>query len=159
MNCTQQYGANQSHSSCCELIGLRRATDVVVPAAGLRLTSGLLWWVTPRFLQIRLGRESCDQISASPNKPKRAKSCDKTAGSLFRGRWGNMGTLRISAHHRINNDEKVLILVLNKSLDICLSIADIVFWQGLPIYLSEILELGSTFFPFCPTHGAKRNMV
>ena len=37
----------------------------------------------PRFLQIRLGRESCDQISASPNKPKRAKSRDKTAGSLF----------------------------------------------------------------------------
>ena len=50
MNCTQQYGANQSHSSCCELIGLRRATDVVVPAAGLRLTSGLLWWVTPSLL-------------------------------------------------------------------------------------------------------------
>ena len=39
--------------------------------------------VVPRFLQIRLGRESCDQISASPNKPKRAKSRDKTAGSLF----------------------------------------------------------------------------
>ena len=37
----------------------------------------------PRFLQIRLGRESCDQISAAPNKPKRAKSRDKTAGSLF----------------------------------------------------------------------------
>ena len=37
----------------------------------------------PRFLQIRLGKESCDQISASPNGPKRAKSRDKTAGSLF----------------------------------------------------------------------------
>ena len=37
----------------------------------------------PRFLQIRLGSESCDQISASPNGPKRAKSRDKTAGSLF----------------------------------------------------------------------------
>ena len=37
----------------------------------------------PRFLQIRLGNESCDQISASPNRPKRAKSRDKTAGSLF----------------------------------------------------------------------------
>ena len=37
----------------------------------------------PRFLQIRLGSESCDQISASPNRPKRAKSRDKTAGSLF----------------------------------------------------------------------------
>ena len=36
-----------------------------------------------RFLQIRLGKESCDQISASPNRPKRAKSRDKTAGSLF----------------------------------------------------------------------------
>ena len=36
-----------------------------------------------RFLQIRLGNESCDQISASPNRPKRAKSRDKTAGSLF----------------------------------------------------------------------------
>ena len=30
----------------------------------------------PRFLQIRLGSESCDQISASPNGPKRAKSGD-----------------------------------------------------------------------------------
>ena len=39
--------------------------------------------VSPRFLQIRLGSESCDQISASPNRPKRAKSRDKTAGSLF----------------------------------------------------------------------------
>ena len=37
----------------------------------------------PRFLQIRLGNESCDQISASPNRPKRAKSRDTTAGSLF----------------------------------------------------------------------------
>ena len=37
----------------------------------------------PRFLQRRLGNESCDQISASPNRPKRAKSRDKTAGSLF----------------------------------------------------------------------------
>ena len=39
--------------------------------------------VYPRFLQIRLGSESCDQISASPNGPKRAKSRDKIAGSLF----------------------------------------------------------------------------
>ena len=30
-----------------------------------------------------MGNESCDQISASPNRPKRAKSRDKTAGSLF----------------------------------------------------------------------------
>ena len=36
-----------------------------------------------RFLQIRLGSESCDQISASPNRLKPAKSRDKTAGSLF----------------------------------------------------------------------------
>ena len=36
-----------------------------------------------RSLVIRLGSESCDQISASPNGPKRAKSRDKTAGSLF----------------------------------------------------------------------------
>ena len=81
------------------------------------------------------------------------------ATQIPRGKWGNMGTLRISAHHRINNDEKVLMLVLNETLDICLSISDIVFWQVLPIYSSEMLELGSTFFPFCPTHGAKRNMV
>ena len=40
----------------------------------------MLW---ARFLQIRLGSESCDQISASPNRPKRAKSRDETAGSLF----------------------------------------------------------------------------
>ena len=39
--------------------------------------------IYPRFLQIRLGKESCDQISASPNGPKGAKSRDKTAGSLF----------------------------------------------------------------------------
>ena len=43
----------------------------------------MAWWKIPRFFQIRLGKESCDQISASPNRPKRAKSCDKTAGSLF----------------------------------------------------------------------------
>ena len=36
-----------------------------------------------KILTDRLGRESCDQISASPNRPKRAKSRDKTAGSLF----------------------------------------------------------------------------
>ena len=36
-----------------------------------------------RFLQIRSGNELCDQISASPNGPKRTKSRDKTAGSLF----------------------------------------------------------------------------
>ena len=41
------------------------------------------WKSYPRFLQIRLGSESCDQISASPNRPKRAKSRDETAGSLF----------------------------------------------------------------------------
>ena len=40
-------------------------------------------WEFARFLQIRLRNESCDQISASPNRPKRAKSRDKTAGSLF----------------------------------------------------------------------------
>ena len=37
-----------------------------------------------RFLQIRLGNESCDQISASPNGPRRAKSrdsCDKSRES------------------------------------------------------------------------------
>ena len=45
---------------------------------------GTLQLITiPRFLQIRLGKESCDQISASPNRPKRAKSRDKTTGSLF----------------------------------------------------------------------------
>ena len=70
-----------------------------------------------------------------------------------------MGTLRNSVHHRLSNDKKVLLLVLKETLDICLSIADVVFWQNLAIYFSEMLELGSTFFPFCPTHGAKRNMV
>ena len=39
--------------------------------------------IRSRFLQIRLGSESCDQISASPNRLKRAKSRDKTTGSLF----------------------------------------------------------------------------
>ena len=53
------------------------------------LELGVVWpwhaepWEYPRFLQIRLGSESCDQISASPNRPKRAKSRDETAGSLF----------------------------------------------------------------------------
>ena len=37
VNRTQRYGASQSHSSCCELIGHRRATDEAVPAAGLRI--------------------------------------------------------------------------------------------------------------------------
>ena len=70
-----------------------------------------------------------------------------------------MGTLRNSVHQRLSSDKKVLLLVLNLTLDICLSIADVVFWQGLAIYFSEMLELGSAFFPFCPTHGAKRNML
>ena len=47
----------------------------------------------------------------------------------------------------------MLLLVLNETLDICLSIADVAFWHGLAIYFSEMLELGSTLFPFCPTHG------
>ena len=60
----------------------------VPPVSGishLRLQVLLLVYFAPTFLflQIRLGRESCDQISASPNKPKRPKSRDKTAGSLF----------------------------------------------------------------------------
>ena len=36
-------------------------------------------WFISRFLQIRLGNGSCDQISASSNGPKRAKSRDKNA--------------------------------------------------------------------------------
>ena len=38
-----------------------------------------------------------------------------------------MGTLRISVHHHLSNNKKVLILVLKGTLDICLSIADVVF--------------------------------
>ena len=45
-----------------------------------------------------------------------------------------MGTLRISVHHRLSNIKKVLSLVLKEDLDICLSIADVAFWQGLVIY-------------------------
>ena len=70
-----------------------------------------------------------------------------------------MGTLRNSVHHRLSSNKKVLLLVLNATLDLCRSIADGVFEQDLTIYFSEMLELGCTFFPFCPTHGAKRNMV
>ena len=70
-----------------------------------------------------------------------------------------MGTLRNSVHHHLSNDKKVLLLVLRETLDICLLIPDVVFWQGLAIYFSEMLELDFTIFPFCPTHGAKRNMV
>ena len=70
-----------------------------------------------------------------------------------------MGTLRNSVHQRLSNDKKVLLLVLKETLNICLSIADVVVWQGPAIYFSELLELGSAFIPFCPTHGAKRNML
>ena len=49
----------------------------------MKTEAGTAWFLYPRFLQIRLGSESCDQISASPNRPKRAKSRDETAGSLF----------------------------------------------------------------------------
>ena len=69
-----------------------------------------------------------------------------------------MGTLRNSVYHRLSSNKKVLFLVLNATLDICLSIAGVVFWQGLAIYFSEMLQLGSTLLPFCPTHGAKRNL-
>ena len=71
-----------------------------------------------------------------------------------------MGMLRNSVHQRLSNDKKVLLLVLKETLNICLSIADVVVWQGLAIYFSEMLELGSAFFPFCPTHaqwGRSRN--
>ena len=39
-----------------------------------------------------------------------------------------METLRISVHHRISNDKKVFLLVLNETLGLCLSIADVVFF-------------------------------
>ena len=70
-----------------------------------------------------------------------------------------MGTLRNSVHRRLSSNKKVFLLVLSATLDLCLSIAVVVFGQGLAIYFSDKLELGSTFFPFCPTHGAKRNMA
>ena len=70
----------------------------------------------------------------------RAVTCKACFLKCDRGRWGNMGTLRNSVHHRLSNDKKVLLLVLKETLDICLSIADLVFWQGLAIYFSEMLE-------------------
>ena len=48
----------------------------------------------------------------------------------------------------------MLSLVLNGTLDLCLSIADVVFWQGLAIYISEMLELGSVFPVLPHAHGA-----
>ena len=70
------------------IINPRRHRGVDVPSGFPRITRERIGrssrnLVYPRFLQIRLGNESCDQISASPNRPKRAKSRDKTAGSLF----------------------------------------------------------------------------
>ena len=64
-----------------------------------------------------------------------------------------MGTLRNSVRHRLSNNKKVLLLVLNETLvtlDLCLSIAGVTFWQGLLIYFSEMLELGSTLSRFAP---------
>ena len=46
---------------------------------------------------------------------------------IGRGRWGNMGTLRNSVHQRLSSNKKVLLLVLNATLDLCLSIANVVF--------------------------------
>ena len=51
-----------------------------------------------------------------------------------------MGTLGISVHHRISNEEEVVLLVLKETLDICLSMADVAFWQGLPIYCQRLLN-------------------
>ena len=70
-----------------------------------------------------------------------------------------MGTLRNSVHQRLSSNKKVLLLVLNATLDLCLSIADVVFWPDPAIYFSEMFELGYAFFPFCPNHGAKRNIL
>ena len=40
--------------------------------------------VRSKILTDKVGKkESCDQIFALPNRPKRAKSRDKTAGTLF----------------------------------------------------------------------------
>ena len=39
-----------------------------------------------------------------------------------------MGTLRNSVHERLSSNKKVLLLVLNATLDLCLSIADVVFF-------------------------------
>ena len=38
-----------------------------------------------------------------------------------------MGTLRNSVHHRLSSNKKVLSLVLNATLDICLAITDVIF--------------------------------
>ena len=62
-----------------------------------------------------------------------------------------MGALRNFVYQRLSSKKKVLLLVLNATLDLCLPIADAVFWQGHAIYFSEMLHLGSAFFPFCPT--------
>ena len=67
---------NLKRRQCPFFLPLRRRDPARVhPSQG--------WAPDPRFLQIRLGSESYDQISASPNRQKRAKSRDKTAGSLF----------------------------------------------------------------------------
>ena len=99
-----------------------------------RPEAGLFGWVRPRFLQIRLGNESCDQISASPNIPKRAKSRDKTAGSLFTRVYTlvefsqtkrcffsflkqNIQRQMIHQHHySLHNTNKMIKLVKNKMI-------------------------------------------
>ena len=46
MNRIQRYGASQSHSSCCELIGHRRATDEVSAPHSLVSAASLRWKFT-----------------------------------------------------------------------------------------------------------------
>ena len=54
---------------------VKRKMNLIEAEVGQQHTSKAL--AKSRFLQIRLGSESCDQISASPNRPKRAKSRDR----------------------------------------------------------------------------------
>ena len=52
-----------------------------------------------------------------------------TERHIGRGRWGNIGTLRNSVYHRLRSNKKVILLVLNATFDLCLSIAGVVFYS------------------------------
>ena len=48
-----------------------------------------------------------------------------------------MGTLRNSVHQRLSINKKVFLLVLNATMDLCLSIADVVFFGKVLQFISQ----------------------
>ena len=77
----------------------------------------------------------------------------------IRGKWGNMGYLRNSVCQSLTYKRKWPFLTQNETLILCLSIAHAFVRQGLQLWFPESFKSGPTVFPFCPTHGAKREMT